>query len=70
MDFTKVLKPLGNTIKNVYIKLKIDLDEGHLFYAIDDNDYQKVPYALRKDRSYRLSVTLPTDKEMSEIQLE
>ena len=67
-NFPKVIKPLGKDVENVNMEIKIDLDEGSLYYAINGDKYKKAPYELKKDKSYRLAVTLPNEP-MSEIQL-
>ena len=57
----KKIKDLESQIKNIYIEMKIDLEERSLYYAINDEEI-KAPYQLKENTSFRLIVTMPDDK--------
>ena len=55
--FPKLSDEFKGIIENVYMKIKIDLDERSVYYSIDGDEYKKAPYTLDKNKSVRLVVT-------------
>ena len=73
-DSSRKFKKFANDFKdvmieNVYVEIKIDMNETSLYFAIDGDEFKKAPYALKKDASYRLAVSFYQNEDIDECQL-
>ena len=69
--FPKVTHGLEDVIKNICLKMKIDIDEKRLSYSIDEDEYKTVSYTLvnDKNKSFRLAVYFTKSHDVQEVEL-
>ena len=67
-SWRKFGEKLDQNVENVDIKVKIDLDERSLYFAINEDEYKKTIYELKKDTSFRLALTFARNS-IAEVEL-
>ena len=69
--FPEVTYGFDGVIKNVCLKMKIDIDEKNLSFSIDEDEYKTISYSLvdDKNKSVRLVVYFNANKDVEEIEL-
>ena len=60
---------MPNIMLNTRLDIKIDFDEGNLYYSIKEDKFIKAPYSLSVNKSYRLIVSFQCFVCEDEIEL-
>ena len=71
LTLPQVTSGLDGVIRNICLKIKIDIDEKILSYSIDEDEYKTVSYTLDDDKneSVRLVVYFNGNTDVEEIEL-